>query len=219
MLFSPGTGNHTTIHLWLAFLNWLASRIPRLPFQILLHWHEPALPPQHYFTFWERFPVCWRNHTWWHQYIHEALRRNIPFHLSEHAWHHLQNLNPQTHSQFTTITLSLRTPSDLLKPPQPIAPYQIHHALVSPVFPPISHQSAYQARLYAFPPEEWRHALQQAPFPVIALGGITPERIPLLLQIGFHGIALRGYLWSAGTLAASIQRYLQVERVLSTSIA
>lgn len=46
----------------------------------------------------------------------------------------------------------------------------------------------------------------------IALGGITPERIPYLESIGFGGAALLGYLWSDPTpkgvrdRAASIQR-------------
>ncbi len=37
--------------------------------------------------------------------------------------------------------------------------------------------------------------LSGIPFPVIALGGITPEKIALCREAGFQGVAVLGYLW------------------------
>lgn len=53
--------------------------------------------------------------------------------------------------------------------------------------------------------------------PVIALGGITPEKIPLCMNKGFAGVAVLGYLWKEPGNA--IQRYVQLTTPYTMSIA
>ena len=61
---------------------------------------------------------------------------------------------------------------------------------LSPVFDSISKQG-YRS---AFDPDSLRPWLEGKR--VVALGGVTPERIPLLRDAGFSGAAMLGYFWN-----------------------
>lgn len=63
-------------------------------------------------------------------------------------------------------------------------------ALLSPVFDSIS-KGGYHANIDL---EECRSRLPKLPFPVLALGGITPDNYPLVRSYGFAGGATLGYL-------------------------
>ncbi|UGU14486.1 thiamine phosphate synthase [Sinomicrobium kalidii] len=61
------------------------------------------------------------------------------------------------------------------------------YAFLSPVFDSIS-KKGYKGQAFNLSGEK-------LPFPVIALGGITPRHIPQLKEQGFAGAALLGYIW------------------------
>lgn len=63
-------------------------------------------------------------------------------------------------------------------------------ALLSPVFDSIS-KGGYHANIDL---DECRSRLPKLPFPVLALGGITPDNYPLVCSYGFAGGATLGYL-------------------------
>lgn len=63
-------------------------------------------------------------------------------------------------------------------------------ALLSPVFDSIS-KSGYKA---AIDLKHCRERLPQIPFPVLALGGVTPDKIQICRDHGFSGGAVLGYL-------------------------
>ncbi|MDO4691385.1 MAG: thiamine phosphate synthase [Porphyromonadaceae bacterium] len=89
-------------------------------------------------------------------------------------------------------------------------PFSPTYALLSPAFDSIS-KVGYQAGLDL---EDCRERLPRLPFPVVALGGITPERAREVLQYGFSGTAALGYL-SAGP----IERFVEFDLPCVLSLA
>ena len=74
----------------------------------------------------------------------------------------------------------------------------IDYCFLSPIFDSISKKGY----LSAFSKEELADASRKGIInsKVYALGGITPEHIPLLQEFGFGGVAVLGYLWEDITL-------------------
>lgn len=71
----------------------------------------------------------------------------------------------------------------------PYGQFYPYYATLSPIFDSISKQG-YKA---AFNFDELQSALSKLKLPVIALGGVTPEKIPLLTTLGFKGAAMLGH--------------------------
>lgn len=70
-------------------------------------------------------------------------------------------------------------------------PFQLDYCFLSPVFDSLS-KAGYSGR---FSPENVREALHRLDIPVVALGGVTPERLPSIHRAGFSAAAVLGYLW------------------------
>lgn len=51
-------------------------------------------------------------------------------------------------------------------------------------------------------------ASRDAGAPILAVGGVTPERVPAVLGAGAHGVAVLSGVWSADRPAAAAGRYL-----------
>lgn len=83
------------------------------------------------------------------------------------------------------------------------APKIYQYAFISPVFDSVSkpHHTA------AFHRDELQRAVAGSRNLVIALGGVTAERIPTAQYIGFHGVGLLGAIWKSNN---PIKSYLQV---------
>ncbi len=73
-------------------------------------------------------------------------------------------------------------------------PFIPTYALLSPVFDSIS-KDGYTATIDL---EECKYRLKSLPFPVLGLGGVTPDNISLLLEHGFYGAAVLGYISKSG---------------------
>lgn len=72
--------------------------------------------------------------------------------------------------------------------------HSLDYATLSPIFDSISKQGY----TTAFPPERYRNlamTLARIPVKTVALGGVTPDRLPLLRSLGFAGAAMLGALW------------------------
>lgn len=54
-----------------------------------------------------------------------------------------------------------------------------------------------------------RTAERVAPTPVVAIGGVTPERLPEVVRAGGHGAAVLRGVWHARDPADAVTRYLQ----------
>lgn len=62
--------------------------------------------------------------------------------------------------------------------------------LYSPVYPSISKPG------YGPQRDLLKEARRLSGLPLIALGGVTPDKFPELVEAGFHGAALLGYAWT-----------------------
>ncbi len=51
--------------------------------------------------------------------------------------------------------------------------------------------------------------------PLLAIGGMTPDRIPDVLSAGAHGVAVRGGIWEAADPGAAVRVYLDRLRDLA----
>ncbi len=50
---------------------------------------------------------------------------------------------------------------------------------------------------------------------IVALGGVTPERLPELAAMGFAGAALLGYVWADGTEQGVSERIKRIKHALA----
>jgi thiamine-phosphate pyrophosphorylase len=81
----------------------------------------------------------------------------------------------------------------------------LDYAFLSPIFDSIS-KEGYSAA--GFPPQELCSALQRAPMPVLALGGVDIDKVPVVRSMGFQGIGLLGAVWSSDDPLAALQAFL-----------
>ena len=61
-------------------------------------------------------------------------------------------------------------------------------------------------------PEAVAAAVARAGVPVLAIGGVTPARVPELVARAAHGVAVMGGVWGRECPAGAVARYLQVLR-------
>ncbi|CAG9463169.1 unnamed protein product [Pedinophyceae sp. YPF-701] len=85
------------------------------------------------------------------------------------------------------------------------------YAFLSPVFDSVSKVGYKSAR---FDEQELRSTLAACPRPVYALGGVTPDRVPQLADLGFAGAAVIGHVWGSDDPVGSLRALLDAaERV------
>lgn len=94
---------------------------------------------------------------------------------------------------------SLHTLEDLVRDWQ-----NLDYAFLSPIFDSIS-KDGYTAA--DFPRKEVMAALQQAQMPVYALGGITPDRLQQVQELGFAGVGVLGAVWGADDPVAALEAF------------
>ena len=59
-------------------------------------------------------------------------------------------------------------------------------------------------------PEAVAEAAAQADVPVLAIGGITPARVPEVVALGAYGVVVKSGVWGREQPAQAVARYLQV---------
>lgn len=70
----------------------------------------------------------------------------------------------------------------------------VDYAFLSPIYNSISKQGYAAA---AFDRRALKATLSACPIPIIALGGVTADKLPELRDLGFAGIAVIGSVWAA----------------------
>lgn len=118
--------------------------------------------------------------------LHPKLRIHSCFQLTEEfdlAGVHLNSRSPQPPSQCNSVTKSCHSIEELLD----VERYD--YVTLSPIFDSIS-KKGYKA---AFTFDTLRKAIYGRR--VVALGGVTPDRFPILREVGFIGAAMLGHLW------------------------
>lgn len=78
----------------------------------------------------------------------------------------------------------------------------IFSSLSKPSYGPSDSFSPEEASSLLRAPSEGRRATE-----VFALGGVTPEKLPLCAELGFDGVALLGGVWGAADPVAAFLRY------------
>ena len=89
-------------------------------------------------------------------------------------------------------------------------PFRPAYCFLSPIFDSIS-KTGYRSRFGQLPD------LSDIDCPVIALGGLEPDKTGLCRRAGFEGIAVLGYLWNNPDEA--IERYIRLKTPFVLSIA
>lgn len=87
-------------------------------------------------------------------------------------------------------------------------PFRPAYCFLSPLFDSIS-KEGYKSCFTSLPD------VRLIPFPVIGLGGITPNQIPVCREQGFAGIAVLGYIWEQAEEALSRFIRLKTPEVMS----
>lgn len=82
--------------------------------------------------------------------------------------------------------------------------WNLDYAFLSPIFDSIS-KEGYSAA--GFDMAELANALGSATMPVYALGGITPERLPAVRQMGFAGVGILGGVWATSDPIAALKEF------------
>ncbi|KAF8069380.1 thiE [Scenedesmus sp. PABB004] len=82
----------------------------------------------------------------------------------------------------------------------------LDYAFLSPVFDSIS-KAGYAAA--GFERGALAAALARAPMPVLALGGVTPARLPELRELGFAGAGVLGAVWGADDPVSAFAAFLR----------
>ncbi len=90
-------------------------------------------------------------------------------------------------------------------------PFEPNYVFLSPVFDSIS-KPGYPS---AFAPEYLKENLQKRRVPVIALGGITAEKVAECRKMGFRGVALLGHVWEQPSEAVARFTNILPDEVLS----
>lgn len=112
---------------------------------------------------------------------------------------HLNGRNPEPPAGFRgTVSRSCHSIEELRLHPRE------DYLFLSPIYDSIS-KAGYRA---AFTREELRQAAAEGRIGrrTIALGGVTPERLEELAELGFGGAALLGFVWGDGTLSSVEQK-------------
>jgi thiamine-phosphate pyrophosphorylase len=81
---------------------------------------------------------------------------------------------------------------------------QLDYAFLSPIFDSIS-KEGYTAA--GFDTAELAQVLCKAPTPVYALGGITPERLSAVRDMGFTGAGILGAVWAQKDPVAAFRNF------------
>lgn len=166
-----------------------------------LHLRKPGAPLNVYEKFILQTEPCYRRRIILHEYYELVEKYGLGgIHLksgmeNEHIHYpHLKHISISCHSEQEIAGL----------------PFHPAYCFLSPVFDSIS-KKGYRSPYHRIPD------VTNSPFPVIALGGITPDKTASCRQHGFKGVAALGYIWEKPEEA--VQRFVELKTPFVMSIA
>lgn len=166
----------------------------------LLHLRKPGADQETYEKFIRQIEPRYRRRIVLHDYYHLASL----YHL--HGIH-LKSGQAKNFALYPnhTISISCHSLEEIIA-----LPFRPAYCFLSPVFDSIS-KPGYLSQFDELPD------LTGLPIPVIALGGITPEKTELCRMAGFQGVAALGYIWEEPGEALS--RFIRLRTPFVLSIA
>lgn len=166
----------------------------------ILHLRKPGASREMYEDFIRRISPLYRNKIVLHEHYELASRYRL-------KGIHLKSGQAGTHDQYTgypVVSISCHSVEEI-----ETLPFRPEYCFLSPLFDSIS-KKGYVSRFASLP-------YLRVPVPVIALGGITPDKVPLCRQHGFSGVAALGYIWEEPEEALS--RFSRFKTPVVLSIA
>lgn len=186
----PGKTKDETVVCNLLFANGLQT----------LHLRKPGAPLEVYEAFIQRIEPRYRGRIVLHEHYELTERYGL-------RGIHLRSGQAETHNLYPNLRVSISCHSlDEIK----ALPFRPAYCFLSPVFDSIS-KEGYKAAFKEVP------RIKDFPFPVVALGGITPERADECRKAGFAGVAVLGYVWEDVTEA--VERFIRLRTPYVMSIA
>lgn len=113
------------------------------------------------------------------------------FHLSEQFFNQYHSTLPQEFFHQYNISTSLHHLNL-----QDIHPY-FSYIIYGPVFKSISKHNYIPSQTIEYIQEKLEYIRQEMGIPIIAISGIHPQNFTKALEIGFDGVAIRGYIWES----------------------
>lgn len=166
----------------------------------ILHLRKPGAAISTYEEFIRRIEPRYRHRIVIHDHYHLAAQ----YHL---RGIHLKSGQAALHTDYPEVKTSISCHSvEEIK----ALPFRAEYCFLSPIFDSISKQG-YQSHFEKMPD------LSDIEIPVVALGGITPEKRDMCREAGFSGIAALGYIWENPEEAVS--RFLRMDTPFVMSIA
>ena len=150
-----------------------------------LHLRLPGAGEEDYSQVIEAVAACYRRRVVVHDHPRLVGRYGLcGLHLPERVWKGMTD-RPQL-PDGCTVSASCHTIEDIES-----FPFRIDYCFLSPIFDSLC-KVGYAGR---FSSDSLGDRLQRLHLPVVALGGITPDRLPQLRRAGFASAAALGYVW------------------------
>lgn len=166
-----------------------------------LHLRKPEAGEDIYKGFIEQIEPRYRNRIILHGHYHLAREYRLGgIHLKSG-----QGDEYKHYRQFRHISISCHSLEEIRQ-----LPFKPEYCFLSPIFDSIS-KPGYKSQFREI------SDLKALPVPVVALGGITPEKLAICREKHFYGVAALGYVWEKPEEA--LTRFLQLKTPVVMSIA
>lgn len=166
----------------------------------LLHLRKPGAERIVYEKFIQHIEPCYRNRIVIHDHYELA---------DDYLLHgiHLKSTEAERYIQYSNkiVSISCHNTKEIQN-----LPFKPAYCFLSPIFDSIS-KEGYNSHFDTLPD------LSNIDVPVIALGGITPEKIDTCRIAGFKGVAVIGYIWKKP--AEALARFKHLKTPFTMSIA
>lgn len=157
---------------------------------VALHLRKPGITKTELLHFLQNIPEEYHCRTVVHQHYEVTAQFGLKgIHLPERFRESRGKDLKEFLSEYREKKLSVSTSFHAVPDIKSYRKYTFDYAFLSPVFDSIS-KKGYQGQLFDLSGEK-------LPFPVIALGGVTPRHISRLKNMGFSGAASLGYVWNS----------------------
>lgn len=167
----------------------------------LLHLRKPGADRTVFENFIQKIRPCYRNRIVLHGFYELATAYRLRgIHLKS-----TQRDKIRKYENFSHISISCHSLTEV-----ETLPAVVSYCFLSPIFDSLS-KPDYHSSFQDIPDL----TKTKLPFPVIALGGISPDKITSCQKAGFGGIAVLGYIWNRPQEAVMRFRHLKTPTVFS----
>lgn len=171
------------------------------------HLRKPKFSARKLSQYIQQIPTEYHNRLVIHNHFQLAVRYKLKgVHLRKHdreagystklmmAWYRMRHPSMQLSTSYHSILSLLEDTRSY------------EYVIISPVFSDLEDQKFNST----FGEEQLRTSLKRCKQRVLALGGVTGSRIPLVSGVGFYGVALSGSLWDLGSTEVQVNHFQNI---------